>query len=328
MRENCVKSVSNHITKTLICNMDAAYLKQNVYGALTEALAAMTAVNPNSEDRVEFLGKYLLQYVQRKESNDLFLKEHKVVEAQYDDEVNQTRQRQVEMEAKLKQENEYKDKYSKFLESFYFGGDISTKKQAMDIANAFIAEYFDVPAVYTAMKKVVGEQEYLYYLSSCASQTEKVVGKKLVKPSFEVDPDDPSTFHQGLSFDAFIIPEVPQSDEEELDENGEPKPTPPPPPPQPVIVENVMREKRIKFFGIPKLGSFVALPFSYQSTDHENGYIPKSNDEENRNEQEEEGKADEGESSLFAESYMNQELIVAFDSIGHYRQFTVSIFIS
>lgn len=44
--------------------MDAQYLKDNVYAAVTEALASMAVALP--DDKVEFIGKYLLNYVERK----------------------------------------------------------------------------------------------------------------------------------------------------------------------------------------------------------------------------------------------------------------------
>ena len=44
--------------------MDALYLKDNVYAAVTEALASMAVALP--EDKVEYIGKYLLNYVERK----------------------------------------------------------------------------------------------------------------------------------------------------------------------------------------------------------------------------------------------------------------------
>lgn len=48
--------------------MDALYLKNNVYVALTEALASMAVALP--EDQVEYLGRYLLKYVDRKKVKD------------------------------------------------------------------------------------------------------------------------------------------------------------------------------------------------------------------------------------------------------------------
>ena len=44
--------------------MDNDYLKKNVNSALTEALASMAIASP--EDGVDYLGRYLLQYVERK----------------------------------------------------------------------------------------------------------------------------------------------------------------------------------------------------------------------------------------------------------------------
>ena len=44
--------------------MDAQYLKTNVNDALAEALTSMAVALP--EDGVEYVGNYLLQYVERR----------------------------------------------------------------------------------------------------------------------------------------------------------------------------------------------------------------------------------------------------------------------
>jgi hypothetical protein len=44
--------------------MDAKYLRENVNEALIEALASMAVSMP--DDSVEYVGKYLIQYVERK----------------------------------------------------------------------------------------------------------------------------------------------------------------------------------------------------------------------------------------------------------------------
>lgn len=36
-------------------------------------------------------------------------------------------------------------------------------------------------------------------------------------------------------------------------------------PPEQVLIENVVRDPRVKFFGIPKLGAYLALPITYNS---------------------------------------------------------------
>jgi hypothetical protein len=48
--------------------MDAAYLKENVFDALSEALVSMAVELP--DDKVEYLGKYLIKYVERKKCKE------------------------------------------------------------------------------------------------------------------------------------------------------------------------------------------------------------------------------------------------------------------
>lgn len=48
--------------------MDAKYLSDNVNFALTEALSSMAVALP--EDGVEYVGQYLLQFVERKNMID------------------------------------------------------------------------------------------------------------------------------------------------------------------------------------------------------------------------------------------------------------------
>lgn len=42
-------------------------------------------------------------------------------------------------------------------------------------------------------------------------------------------------------------------------------------PPEHVMVDNVVRDPRVKFFGIPKLGAYLALPITYGSWLHPGG---------------------------------------------------------
>mmetsp|Transcript_1104 Transcript_1104/g.1242 ORF Transcript_1104/g.1242 Transcript_1104/m.1242 type:complete len:373 (+) Transcript_1104:116-1234(+) len=49
--------------------MDAIYLKNNVYAALTEALTSMAVALP--DDKVEYMGRYLLRYVERKKKREI-----------------------------------------------------------------------------------------------------------------------------------------------------------------------------------------------------------------------------------------------------------------
>ena len=53
--------------------MDALYLKENINDAITEALTSMVVSVP--EDPIEYLGNYLLNYVDRKTAMRMVKKE-------------------------------------------------------------------------------------------------------------------------------------------------------------------------------------------------------------------------------------------------------------
>lgn len=275
--------------------MDAHYLKQNVNEALAEALTSMAISLP--DDRIEYLGRYLLQYASRreikiKESEERTLADEKArLEELNEEALNESKAAaNAEIEAQ-------KAKVPAFISSLTID---STKQELMDKVTNFLADYLNIPAVYIAIKKTVGETETLHYYSANAGQ-EHVVGKKLVKVVEEGD-DVPA--RQGCSFDAFKIPEVVEEEpnpDEPVDENAPPKP---PPKPLPLKVINVMREKRCKFFGIPKLGSYVAVPLISQTVDHDAGFGTNT--------------AEDGTVS----NVMNKiplQMIIGMDTIGHFR---------
>lgn len=186
----------------------------------------------------------------------------------------------------------------------------------MESACNFITAHLNIPAAYIALKKISGEKETLNYIAASKGQ-EFVIGCKITKVTEEGDELPP---RQGFSFDAFKIPEPAADDapaEEETDEGAPPKP---PPVPVPLVIDNVMRDRRCSFFGIPKLGAFVAVPLSYQTTFHENGCLPNP-DAGVPPAEVPEG----GETPLPTAAYLNakisQEFILGFDSIGKYRTF-------
>lgn len=51
--------------------MDAQYLKKNVNEALIEALASMAITMP--DDGIEYIGKYLIKYVERQEMKKIVI---------------------------------------------------------------------------------------------------------------------------------------------------------------------------------------------------------------------------------------------------------------
>lgn len=86
---------------------------------------------------------------------------------------------------------------------------VKSKEEAFASVSKFISEYLNIPAVYIAIKKPVGDSEVLHYFSASPGQ-EFMVGKKLIKPA-EAEGDEAPT-RQGLSFEAFKLPEVPEEE--------------------------------------------------------------------------------------------------------------------
>lgn len=281
--------------------MDAEYLNKNVSSALSDVLTAMLVASP--EDKIEYIAKGLLQYVERRNMLETLEAQRKRIEEIAKEDYQLTQVREMKL---LEEKHEVaikESEYPKFLDSLI--SESKSKQDAMNLATSFISSYYNIPGCYIALKKVAGETESLNYYAANASQTH-VIGKKIMKPTEEGD-EAPS--RQGLSFDAFKIPEVPEDEEPQLDADGNPIPKPTPLP-VPVIVDNVMREKRIKFFGIPKLGSFAAIPLSFDSIDHENGAVPPP-----------EGSELPPDSMVM--NKMKQDLIIGCDTIGNFRRFTV-----
>mmetsp|Transcript_31870 Transcript_31870/g.53765 ORF Transcript_31870/g.53765 Transcript_31870/m.53765 type:complete len:539 (+) Transcript_31870:117-1733(+) len=284
--------------------MDADYLKKNVKDALAEALTAMAVKIP--EDEIEYVGKYLLKYVERKKiekEGKTALEEVETNLAKYLEEVEVTNRA---MEEKALEASMFKTRYQRFLDALQF--EYKSKQDAMDGLTDFIETSLDIPAAYIATKKVAGENEVLNYVSAGPSQT-KMKGKKLPKPAADEEDAPPRL---GVSFEAFKLPEIPEGEEEPAeDEDGNPLPPKAPPKAQPLVIENAMRDKRCKFFGIPRLGSFAAIPFSYQSLMHEEGVVLG-----------EPPAVEEGQEPIPADygfAKKESQFLVCIDTIGKYR---------
>lgn len=287
-----------------LATMDAAYLKKNVMVALTEALTSMAVKIP--DDSIEYIGKYLLVYVQRqKEQAEANAKLQNV-----ENELSEFLAAQANVTRAADEKNAERltalAKYRRFLDSLDY--DFTTKQAALDAVCEFIEGNLDIPAAYIAVKKSAGESEVLNYVSAGPSQ-QSVKGKKLPKPA--ADEGDEAPERQGVSFEAFKLPEVPEDEEpaEELEEDA-PVVEKVPPKAQPLVVENVMRDKRVKFLnGVGKLGAFAAIPFSYPTILHEEGCVL--------------GTVEEG-SEVPADYEFNpkpSEFVICVDTVGKYRTF-------
>lgn len=279
--------------------MDNSYLKTNVLPALTEALTAMAVQAP--EDRVEFVGKYLISYVERRLVQEKKQSENETMEKSLADFVVAEQIKQDEKDLAQAPVKQKSTRYESFLGSIQ---GYSSKQDAFDAVAKFLETQLEIPAAYVATRYVSGETiDVLKYVAK-GDNDPLVLGKKLNKPAADESEEAPE--RQGVSFEAFKVPEQPESEEPPAEDGQEVAPKGPPPL-QPFSVVNVMRDKRVKFFGIPKLGSYVAVPFTYSSVDHDAAitFTPA-----------------EGETpASYAVARKDAQFMIACDTIGCYRLF-------
>ena len=283
--------------------MDSEYLKKNVLPALTEALGAMSTQVP--EDQVEFVGRYLLSYVDRKEAQQIREREISDVEVKVAAQKKIDEEKEKALAEKLAPEQHIATQYKRVLDGIILKGN---KEEAIDSVVTFLETTMNIPAAYYAVKLPSGETEYLKYMHA-GPNSKSLIGKKLFKPSAEEGAED-APERQGVSFEAFKVPEVPEEEAPPEEEGAEPKQKGPPPLVN-LIVANAMRDKRVKFFGIPKLGSYVVCPFKYASLDHDGAV-----------------RFNPGDGAEVQPSYelvkADYSFMIAFDSVGNYRLFNVS----
>lgn len=322
--------------------MDAAYIRETVHMPLMEGLLAAVISNPI--DKVDFLGNYLINYIQKK--NDDILKQKEINNAEelaklekiY--ELNEIR----EIELK-KQADEMKlQKFHSYLT--YDLMKFSNKQEIMNSICTFASEHLLIPACYIAERKINDDKDILEYIAANPSQSAIVLGKSIQNSSTDVEVAERS----GISFEAFKMKEIDLEaitndedidGEEEVEDGDEEKMPKKAFKPRPLIVDNVMRDKRVKFFGASKLGSFFAIPLELQSSAYEGGCVKAETQEvEDEEEQKEEG--EETNDAEDSESFKNEmdktesrpvykavtekrEFLFAADTIGQFHQFQVNI---
>lgn len=261
------------------------------------------------EDQVEFLGRYLLAYVDRHGKKEEAKQRLTELESQLTLKLKEEKEKKQEVEAKEAPKKVMTRKYEEVLHAL---PGCASKAEAFDQAVHCLETILGIPYAYVGVKEVVGESEEIKYVAA-GPNSQAMRGKKLAKPAGEEAEDAPE--RQGVSFEAFKLPEVPEGEEEEEppaeggEEGEEPVERPPkaPPAPQPLTIVNTMRDKRVKFFGLPKLGAYVAYPFIYPSLDHDAAVVFNPGDAETP--------------PVYSLTKKDAAFLIGIDSIGQYRQF-------
>ena len=274
--------------------MDADYLQSTVGDALAEGMAKMTRVRP--EDAIDFLGKFLLKFTEKKE--------REIIKA-----------KRVEISARA---TERETKAAEADKTARGAAQAESERLASlaDELCAKLAETHDVESMLQEVVDVVGEclnsSAYIGFQASsvapldpdaehienvsvrylaATSKDSEIVGTHLVEP-------------KGITHGVWAEPEEEEEEEEEEEqgeEDGEEKAEKPPKLVS-VRIPNVLRSDGIVFLkGLPRLGSFAAVPVIYDSCLHDDAIgeeiVPEENEDDGDEESKEgeESQAEEGE---------------------------------
>eukprot|EP00636_Phaeomonas_parva_P000897 CAMPEP_0118863280 /NCGR_PEP_ID=MMETSP1163-20130328/8210_1 /TAXON_ID=124430 /ORGANISM="Phaeomonas parva, Strain CCMP2877" /LENGTH=518 /DNA_ID=CAMNT_0006797269 /DNA_START=66 /DNA_END=1622 /DNA_ORIENTATION=+ len=241
---------------------DSDYLKRTVGDALVQGMTKMVVAQP--DDAVEFLGHFLLNYVKNKEAEVERL-DRKAGEIAELEEKIKTADAKAEAEAaaaaaaKAEAEGEEEAVVKKLS---------STEEPLDEIKPALelVKKNCGAGAVYLGVKETM-EDGKVHIRFVEATEGSCMKGKWLEQPP----EDDEENTTPGMTFNAFKEFEAPGEPTGEEEEGEEP----------PTVmkrndfllVPNVVRQKApaMKFFGVPRLGQYLAVPFTHRSFLHEDG---------------------------------------------------------
>jgi hypothetical protein len=273
--------------------LDQTYLKEAVGAPLTEAMAQLAILQP--EDPVEFLGNYLLKHVaneeqrhKRKEKNPesgLPTPMSHVVHAATDENDQQHEvaweklmEEEKQVQAQLHSEPNVALVFHKFL--------------------AWICSTLNAEEAYIGRKCLDPQgNSIVHFVASSKSSGSVVVDKFVAQPTDTEE--DGVRRGVGVTFDGFKeIAPVDGDGNPAVDAEGSPLPATPP---KFVHFENVLREPRVKFFGVPKLGALLTRAGQYKSYLHAD-VLNESNPEE--------------------PNVLEQWLVFSIDTMGQARAFS------
>ncbi|KAL3666082.1 hypothetical protein V7S43_008873 [Phytophthora oleae] len=248
---------------------DHAYLRQAVSAPLTEAMAQLAILQP--EDPVEFLGNYLLKHVANVEAQQQLQKrkeerqrvgistpleytpQHLVGEV---DGAADQQTREIAWEKFLEEEQQVQvELHSQQSVTLVFQRFLEWICSTLDAEEAYIG------------RKCINPQgnSVVHFVASSKHPVSPVVDKLVVQSTDEGDEEEVRR-GVGVTFDVFKeVTPVGEDGNPAVDTEGNPLPAAPP---KFVHVENVLRDPRVKFFGVPKLGALLTRAGQYKSYLH------------------------------------------------------------
>ena len=251
---------------------DADYLKATVGPALVQAMTSMVVTQP--PDAVDYLGNYLLAYVEREEGKAKQAARFKELDVA----VAELNQKEAEAAAA---EAARLEALKPGAEELALKEELATSTEIAPLY-ARVLEFAKAQTGATAVyigKKEPGEGDVPVISFLAATDGCDMEGKSLKgKPE-----GDEEAAVEGVTFGLFDkrtdLPEeeeAPAEPEEGAVAEAKPKIDPYP---TELFVSNVIREGNMKFFGIPMLGSYLTVPVKFSHLLHAEGVLELTEEE-------------------------------------------------
>ncbi|KAH7492493.1 uncharacterized protein KRP23_1400 [Phytophthora ramorum] len=281
--------------------LDHAYLRAAVGAPLTEAMAQLAILQP--EDPVDFLGNYLLKHVANVETQqELQKRKEQQQRSGFASPLENARQHLVGVAEGASDHQQQQLAWEQLLEEEkqVTMGLHSEPSVAMVFQRflEWICSTLDAEEAYVGRKCVDPQgNNAVHFVASSKNSKSSVVDKFVTQ---QTDGDEEEVRRGvGVVFDVFKeVTPVGEDGNPAVDAEGNPLPAAPP---KFVHVENVLREPRVKFFGVPKLGALLTRAGQYKSYLHAD-VLNESNPEE--------------------PNVLEQWLVFSIDTMGQARAFT------
>ncbi|KAK1935092.1 Flagellar radial spoke protein 2 [Phytophthora citrophthora] len=246
--------------------LDHAYLRQTISAPLTEAMAQLAILQP--EDPVEFLGNYLLKHVANVETQQQLQKRKERVDTSTPSE--NIRQHLVGVVSGDADQQIRTTAWEQFLEEEQ---QVHAELQSQQTVTMVFQRFLEwICLTLNAEEAYIGRKcvnpqgnSIVHFVASSKHPGSPVVDKFVVQSTDEGDEEEIRR-GVGVTFDVFKeITPIGEDGSPAVDTEGNPLPAAPP---KFVHVENVLRDPRVKFFGVPKLGALLTRAGQYKSYLH------------------------------------------------------------
>lgn len=261
-------------------NSDIAYIKRDDIGlVIAKGLSKLYRVQP--QDPVDYLAKWMLNYSNVKSEANIQIEKKQKWQELKDRKDMEDQNKMREVEEELKKEKEKTSRVEDFKDKIGTAEDLSDMLQ--DFTH-FLKEHTGATGVYIGKlirpnKPIKDEDNDKAHENPEAAEIIKYIH---ATPDHDFMINRTLTQEQGLTHD--IFKPLPTKEEDADGENkadgaegaeGEAKAEPEPtkPVPRHLFIPEVVRENRMHYFKVPKLGSYIAVELKYNSCLTEEAFL-------------------------------------------------------